>query len=126
MIDYQEVLEIHNVLIENFGGSTGVRDGGILKSAIERPFSGFGETEFYPTPEEKASAVLESIVKNHPFIDGNKRTGYTLMRLLLLQYQKDINASQDEKYELVIEVASGNLDFDDILKWIKDRVVNNF
>ena len=93
MIDLQEVFEIHQVLIQEFGGSQGVRDEGLLKSAIERPFSGFGETEFYPTPEEKASAILESVIKNHPFIDGNKRTGYVLMRLILMQFGKDIVAT---------------------------------
>lgn len=90
MIDYQEVLEIHHVLIRKFGGSQGVRDENGLKSALERPFSGYGETEFYPNPEEKAGAILESIVNNHPFIDGNKRTGYVLVRLVLICYLSSI------------------------------------
>lgn len=124
MIDYQEVLEIHKVLIQELGGSQGVRDENGLKSALERPFSGFGETEFYPNPEEKAGAILESIVKNHPFIDGNKRTGYVLMRLVLMNFGKDIKASQDEKYDFVIAVASGQLDFQQITTWIKQRVTS--
>jgi death on curing protein len=119
MINLQEVLEIHQILVEQFGGSQGVRDDGLLQSAIERPFSGFGETEFYKTPEEKASAVLESIVKNHPFVDGNKRTGYVLMRLVLMQYGKDVRATQDEKYDFVIGVASGLTDYNGIVTWIK-------
>jgi death-on-curing protein len=121
MIDLQEVLEIHQLLVAQFGGLEGVRDTGLLKSAIERPFSGFGETEFYKTPEEKASAILESIVKNHPFMDGNKRTGYVLMRLILMQYGKDVNATQDEKYDFVIGVASGQTDFDGIVTWIRGK-----
>ena len=96
----------------------------MLKSAIERPFSGFGETAFYPTPEEKASAILESIIKNHPFIDGNKRTGYVLMRLILMQFGKDIIATQDEKYSFVIEVASGQIEFQGIVAWIKNQTIN--
>lgn len=124
MIDYQEVLEIHQVLIREFGGSQGVRDESGLKSALERPFSGFGETEFYSTPEEKAGAILESIVKNHPFIDGNKRTGYVLMRLVLMNFGKDIQATQDEKYDFVISVASGQLDFQEIITWIKQRTTD--
>lgn len=95
----------------------------MLKSAIERPFSGFGETEFYPSPEEKAGTVLESIIKNHPFVDGNKRTGYVLMRLILMQFGKDITATQDEKYSFVIEVASGQMEFNEIVNWIKKRVI---
>lgn len=124
MIDYQEVLEIHQVLIREFGGSQGVRDENGIKSALERPFSGFEETEFYPSPEEKAGAILESVVKNHPFIDGNKRTGYVLMRLVLMNFGKDIKATQDEKYNFVIAVASGELDFQQIVTWIKQRTAD--
>ncbi len=123
MIDYQDVLEIHQVLVEEFGGSQGVRDENGLKSALERPFSGFGGTEFYPSSEEKAGAILESIVKNHPFIDGNKRMGYVLMRLILMNFGKDIQASQDEKYDFVIAIASGQLDFQQIVTWINQRIV---
>jgi death on curing protein len=123
MIDFDEVLDIHHALIQKFGGTVGVRDEGLLQAALERPFSGFGEIEFYPTAEEKAAAILESIVTNHPFIDGNKRTGYVLMRLLVMQYGKDIRASQDEKYEFVIAIASGEMDFQQVLTWIKDKIV---
>jgi death-on-curing protein len=124
MIDYQEVLEIHQVLIQEFGGSQGVRDENGLKSALQRPFSGLGETEFYPSPEEKAGAILESIVKNHPLVDGNKRIGYVLMRLVLMHFGKDIIATQDEKYNFVIAVASGQLDFQEIVSWIKKRTTD--
>lgn len=123
MIDFEEVLDIHRMLIQKFGGTPGVREEGLLRAALERPFSGFGEVEFYPSAEEKAAAIIESIVTNHPFIDGNKRTGYVLMRLLLMQYGKDISASQDEKHDLVIAVASGKVDFQQILAWIKDKAI---
>ena len=123
MIDLQEVLDIHQILIQEFGGSPGVRDEGLLKSALERPFSGFGEKEFYPSAEEKAGAILESIVQNHPFIDGNKRTGYVLMRLVLMQFGKDIKSTQDEKYDFVIGVASGERDFQGIVTWLTDHMV---
>ena len=124
MIDLLEVFEIHQILIEEFGGSQGVRDEGLLKSAIERPYSGFGQTAFYKAPEEKAGAILESIVKNHPFIDGNKRTGYVLMRLVLMHFGQDIQATPDEKYDFVIAVASSQLDFDQIVDWIKERATD--
>ncbi len=96
MIELTEVLAIHQRLLDEFGGAAGVRNMAGLKSALERPFSGFGNSEFYPEPEQKAAAILESIVSNHPFIDGNKRTGYVLMRLLLLENGRDVQASQDE------------------------------
>ncbi len=124
MMSIKEVLAIHQVLIQKYGGSEGVRDEGLLLAALERPFSGFGSIEFYPKVEEKAAAILESIVKNHPFVDGNKRTGYVLMRLLLMHAGQDILASQDEKYDFVIQVASGELDFDGIKSWLKSRLLS--
>ncbi|HET9505043.1 MAG TPA: type II toxin-antitoxin system death-on-curing family toxin [Hymenobacter sp.] len=125
MITYQEVLEIHQVLVESFGGVVGVREEGLLRAAIERPFAGFGETEFYQTPAEKAAAIVESIVKNHPFVDGNKRTGYVLMRLLLLQAGQDLQATQDEKYDFVISIASGQIAFPEIVTWIQSKLVSS-
>lgn len=84
MISKQEIIRIHQILIRRYGGIQGIRDLSMLESALERPYSGIEDQEFYPGPEEKAAAIIESIVKNHPFKDGNKRTGYVLMRLTLL------------------------------------------
>lgn len=123
MILLEEVLAIHGVLIQKYGGSDGIRDEGLLIAALERPFAGFGTTEFYPKPVEKAAAILESVVKNHPFVDGNKRTGYVLMRLILMHYGQDIRASQDEKYDFVIQVASGELDFEGIKAWLLRKII---
>lgn len=93
MMSLEEVLRIHEVLIHEFGGSLGIRDLGALESAIFRPHATFGGIDLYDTPAKKAAAILESIVKNHPFIDGNKRTGYVLMRLLIMDNGLDIDAS---------------------------------
>lgn len=125
MMRLPDVLEIHQTLIRVFGGAPGVRDEGLLRSALERPFAGFGDSAFYPTPAEKAAALVESIVKNHPFMDGNKRTGYVLMRLLLLQAGQDLAATQDEKYDFVIGIASGQTDFPEIVAWIKKHLAQS-
>jgi len=85
MISTEEILKIHKLLIDQFGGSHGVRDKSSLNSEINRPFATFDQQELYPEPVDKAAAILESIVTNHPFVDGNKRTGYVLARLLLLK-----------------------------------------
>jgi death-on-curing protein len=122
MIDIEAVLIIHETLIKKYGGSAGVRDINLLKSALERPFSGMGQDEFYPTVEEKSAALIESIISNHPFIDGNKRTGFVLMSLFLLEYGKDIKAEWDEKYDFVIQIASGQIDYPEILAWIRARL----
>lgn len=125
MMPLSDVLEIHQTLIQAFGGASGVRDEGLLRAALERPFAGFGETAFYPTPTEKAAALVESIVKNHPFIDGNKRTGYVLMRLLLMQAGQDLTATQDEKYDFIIGIASGQTAFPEIVAWIKKHLAQS-
>ncbi len=123
MIHLNAVLEIHQLLIEEFGGKAGIRDLTVLESAIQRPFTGLAEQEFYPTPVEKAAAVLESIVTGHPFTDGNKRTGYVLMRLFLMENGKDIAATEEEKYQLVIAIASGQKQFQEIVDWIQAHLV---
>ncbi|WP_436515420.1 type II toxin-antitoxin system death-on-curing family toxin [Ekhidna sp. To15] len=119
MISEKEVLEIHAILIEQFGGSNGVRDKELLDSALNRPYQTFDGNELYPTPIDKAAAILESIVKNHPFTDGNKRTGYVLARLLLMNEHLDIAANQEQKYQLVISISKGELTFDQIKEWLE-------
>jgi death-on-curing protein len=123
MIELQDVLNIHNILIDKFGGSKGVRDHGSLESAINRPYGTFENHDLYPTPSDKAAAILESILINHPFIDGNKRTAYVLMRLILLNYGFDILANQDDKYKMVISASKGDLRFDGIKNWIELRLI---
>jgi len=123
MISLSEVLEIHELLISEFGGSYGIRDLNLLNSALNRPFLGFGNVEFYPNLQDKAAALIESIVKNHPFIDGNKRTAYVLMRLYLIQEGFDIIASQNEKYEFVMNIADGKSEYQEITIWIESKIV---
>lgn len=118
MISLQEAEKIHQILISEFGGANGIRDKDLLDSALVRPFQTFDEKELYPNPLDKAASLIESILINHPFVDGNKRTGYVLMRLLLLESNLDIVASQEEKYDFVINIASGQSTFDAIVKWL--------
>ena len=123
MIELKDVLNIHNILINRFGGSKGIRDRGSLEAAINRPFAIFDNQALYPTPAEKAAAVLESILINHPFLDGNKRTAYVLMKLILFDNGYDIDAEQDEKYKMVIAASSGEMRFEDIKEWINIRLI---
>jgi death on curing protein len=122
MIELRDVLNIHNILIDKFGGSKGIRDKGSLESAINRPFATFDNEDLYPTPSDKAAAILESILINHPFVDGNKRTAYVLMRLILLDHGLDIVADQEDKYKMVISASAGEIRFDDIKTWIRARL----
>jgi death-on-curing protein len=119
MITLSEVLQLHERSIKDYGGSKGVRDINLLESAIARPFQSFGGTELYFTPFEKAAALIESIVKNHPFIDGNKRTGFLAGFTLLYRSNLLIVAEQEAVYNFVIDVASSNISFEDIVVWLK-------
>jgi len=118
MINVDLVKYFHNILIDEFGGLKGIRDQNALKSAIERPFSTFDEKDLYPSLIDKAAALVESLVKNHAFIDGNKRIGYVMLRFFLLENGYDVNASQTEKYDFIIEISKGNFDFEEIKNWI--------
>lgn len=113
-ISFQDVEAIHHLLIDNFGGGHGIRDKGALEAALNRPFQTFDQVDLYPTSVDKAAAIFESTIINHPFIDGNKRTAYVLMRLILLEGNMDIQAAEDAKYDFVISAAKGSLSFDDI------------
>jgi death-on-curing protein len=121
MITLEEVLQLHEKSIKDYGGSSGIRDINLLESAIARPYQSFGGTEFYPTPCEKAAAIIESIVKNHPFIDGNKRTGFLAGFALLYRASLLIVAEQETVYNFVIAIASSNILFEDIVLWLKQH-----
>lgn len=122
MISLQEVLKIHEILIERFGGTKGVRDLELLKSSLNRPLQTFDKKDLYPSTTEKAAALLESIVKNHPFHDGNKRIGYTLCRLILLENGIEVKATENEKYDFIIQIAQNKIDYEQILSWIKNKI----
>lgn len=124
MITLQEVGNIHDSIIENFGGGKGIRDTGGLESAIHRPYQTFDGQELYPTPAAKAAAIFESVIINHPFVDGNKRTAYVLLRLTLRKNGVDISVRQNEAYDFVIQAAKGELSFDLIKNWIERHLQN--
>lgn len=122
MIDIQDVIRIHEILIDNFGGSKGIRDRGLLESAISRPFQTFDKVDLYSNQVEKASALIESILINHPFVDGNRCIGYVLMRLFLMESGFDIIATEEEKYDFVIKIAEGKYHHPEIIEWIRNKI----
>ena len=122
MISIQETVYIHSLLIRTFGGSEGVRDFHALESALNRPFQRFDNVELYTSIIEKAASLLESILKNHPFVDGNKRTGYVLLRLFLKKNGMDIMSEENMKYQFIIDVASGIRRYEEIVIWLEDNV----
>lgn len=122
MISFEEAIQIHTLLIQKFGGTNGIRDSDVLLSALARPFQTFDGIELYPTPVEKAAAILESIISNHPFLDGNKRLGYVLMKLFLFEGGFHLKVEQQDAYQFIILVASGQQNIDRIISWLQSHV----
>ena len=121
MILIEDVLKQHSLVVTQSGGADGIRDQNTLKSAIGRPFQTFDGEDLYPTLLEKAAAVLKSIIVNHPFVDGNKGTGYTVARTFLRINGYDVVADQSVRYSFVISIASGEMHYDEILTWLKNN-----
>ncbi|HMG09002.1 MAG TPA: type II toxin-antitoxin system death-on-curing family toxin [Mucilaginibacter sp.] len=124
MIDITTATHIHHILIDKFGGSKGIRDTAALDAALNRPYATFDNIDLYSTPIDKAAALFESIIINHPYVDGNKRIAYVLMKLLLMESGFTINATQDEKYEMVIAASKGEIRFDEIKLWLHSKAQN--
>ena len=123
MISLEQVIKIQDILIDKFGGAKGIRDLAQLESALSRPYQTFGGIELHENQFHKAAAIIQSLLINHPFIDDNKRIGYVVMRLILLEKGWEIIATQDEKYSFVINIASGKMEFNEIANWIQSNAI---
>ena len=117
----RQVLYLYQQIIQQTGGAAGLRDEGLLDSAVYRPRASFGGQDLYPDLFSKAAALGHSIVSNHPFIDGNKRVGFEAMRLMLRLNGYDIHASLETKYEFVMDIAKGRLTEQAIADWLKQH-----
>jgi death-on-curing protein len=113
-----EVVELHRRVIDASGGSHGVRDLGSIESAIAQPRMSFGGEDLYPGLAEKAAALCFSLVKNHPFVDGNKRVGHATMETFLVLNGFEIRATVEEQESLMLTLARGDLDRPDLVEWI--------
>lgn len=105
-----EVIEIHIDQIARYGGHPGIRDIELLKSAVAMPAAGFGEDYLHRDIYEMAAAYLFHIIRNHPFVDGNKRTGAVAAVVFLMMNGKDIHADEDSFEKMVSSVAEGKMD----------------
>jgi len=118
-LNLEQVLAIHKESIKRFGGSLEIRDKNLLESAILRPqMSAFGQ-DAYPDLFAKAGVLLHSLVKNHAFVDGNKRTGFGAMHLMLLINNYDLIADEKQTYNFVISVAKGEISEKEITLWLE-------
>ena len=118
----EDIVALHaRALAELGGGTPGIRDRGLIASAIGRVNSGFGEREFYPDIFEKAAALLESLIQNHPFVDGNKRTGIATAGVFLEANGWKLSYGPREVVEFALAVANHQIDLPDIIAWLKEH-----
>lgn len=118
-----EVLELHRLAIAQSGGLAGLRDMDALESAVAQPQMTFGGEDLYPTLVEKASALGFSLIKNHPFVDGNKRVGHAALETFLVLNGCEIDGSVDEQEEIILSVSAGTLDRDGFTQWLGSHVI---
>ena len=117
----EKVKLLHELLAEATGGSIGVRDEGLLDSALESAFSGFGDQEFYPSKEEKGARLGYALISNHAFVDGNKRIGTYIMLTFLEMNGIRIQCTDDELVHIGLSVADGSMKYDELLQWVRDH-----
>lgn len=117
-----QVLRIHERQIQRFGGSGGIRDRGALEAAISRPQATFGGDDLYPDPAAKAAALLHSLIANHPFVDGNKRTAAMSAELFLLFNGFELLSDEDDFEAIVMAAARGELAAEELAIWIRQRL----
>ena len=119
----KQIIYLHKQIIFSTGGSHGVRNKGMLESAVYRPQATYGQQDLYPDLFLKAAVLGHSMIGNHPFIDGNKRVGYQAMRLFLRLNGYDIKASLNEKYNFVMNVASSRINEHGMHDWLKAHII---
>lgn len=121
-LSVQNVLLIHEKLVLATGGASGLRDMGLLESAVMSCYHTFGGEMLYPSAVEKAAQIAFAISRNHPFVDGNKRVAVTAMLALLRQNKVDISFTQEALIALGLGLADGSLSYEDVVAWIKKHM----
>ncbi|MBI2430783.1 MAG: type II toxin-antitoxin system death-on-curing family toxin [Candidatus Levybacteria bacterium] len=113
------VLAIHDDMVERYGGSHGIRDLGLIQSALARPQASFGGEDLYPTILDKAAALFHSLIFNHAFTDGNKRTSITTTARFLYINGYEFKVDKKEFIDFPLRVENKHLAIEEIAKWLK-------
>lgn len=119
------IIKLHEMLIEKSGGSKGIRDLGLLESSINSPFQTFGGSELYPDDLDKIINISYSLVKNHSFIDGNKRIGVLVLTVLLKENSYEVDWSDKDIIKLGLELASGEMTKEDFKIFIENKIIKD-
>ena len=115
------ILTLYKIMVDNTGGTIGIRDTSLLESALNAPFQTFGDEELYPSIIEKASRLCYGLIKNHPFIDGNKRIGVYAMLVFLELNNFNLNFSDEEIINIALKTADSTYSYEDILGILNNK-----
>lgn len=118
-LSVKDVLLLHYLTIEKTGGSHGIRDLSLIESAVNRPKASFAGKDLYPTIFEKAAALCQSLIKNHPFVDGNKRTALLSTMTFLKLNGYEFVSEQKELVEFGVKIDNENISLEEIANWFK-------
>lgn len=118
----QQVILLHKEIIAESGGSPEIRDEGLLDSALNAPFQTFSGTELYPTILEKAARLGYSLIKNHAFVDGNKRIGAHTMLVFLALNNIEVQYEDNDFTQLILGIAAGEISDEQLLEWLQAHV----
>ncbi len=121
----EQSLLMHARLIEEFSGSDGIRDEGLRDSARNAPFQSFEGSELYPSIVEKAAHLGYGLIKNHPFIDGNKRIGTHVMLVFLGINDIRVDYEDDDLIAVILSSAAGKTTADDLFLWLKNHIATS-
>lgn len=116
-----QVLYLHSELLRETGGTVGLRDAGLLESAIASPFQSFDGINLYPSLQQKAARLGFGLVENHPFLDGNKRIGAHAMLVFLALNGIELDHTQEELSDMFLAIASGKAGCTELLQWILEH-----
>lgn len=119
----EQILLLHSQLIEVTGGSEGIRDIGLLESALETPFQSYSGVELYPSIQAKVARLCYGLVKNHAMMDGNKRIGVHVMLVFLAVNGYELRYTQKELSDLILDVAADKRQYEDILRWLLEHQI---
>ena len=123
-LSFAELLDLYGRVLVAGGGSSAIRDLGALESALAQPRATFGEVDLYPTLVEKAAALGFSLIRNHPFVDGNKRIGHAAMEVFLVLNGHQLSATVDDTERVILGVAAGTIGRDEFAEWIRQHLVS--
>jgi death-on-curing protein len=118
-----EVLELHRRILDQTGGSAGIRDRSALFSAVAQPMQTFGGADLYPTLIDKAAALGYFLCRNHPFIDGNKRVAHASLEVMLVLNGSELSAGVDEQEQVMLSVAEGTISREQFADWVRNVTI---